>query len=150
MLPTKIITILISLLFTCSTSFAQTTTSTTGNFTFLSKGDTAPFNGTLFDPTAVAKILADKRFAQKECDLKIKYAEDLKDATCTRDTKLLKSELEIEKRKFNLIVTAQKEEIETLRNLAKGSDSTLWAAIGFALGTASSIAIFYAATEIAK
>ena len=64
--------------------------------------------------------------------------------------RLLKSELEIEKNKFNLIVAAQKEEIETLRNLAKGSDSTLWATIGFALGTASSIAIFYAATEIAK
>ena len=150
MFPTKIITILISLLFACSTSFAQTTTSTTGNFTFLNKGDPAPFEGTLFDPAAVAKILADKQFAKKDCELKIKYEKDLKDAKCTRDTKLLKSELEIEKKKFDLIVAAQKEEIETLRNLAKGSDSTLWAAIGFALGAASSIAIFFAATEIAR
>ena len=150
MFPIKTITILISLLFVCSTSFAQTTTSTTGNFTFLSKGDSAPFDGTLFDPTAVAKILADKRFVQKECDLKIKYEKDLKDATCTRDTKLLKSELEIEKNKYNLIVSAQREEIETLRNLAKGSDSTFWAVMGFVVGSASSIAIFYAATEIVK
>tara|TARA_R110000851_G_scaffold140730_2_gene278195 strand:- start:329 stop:778 length:450 start_codon:yes stop_codon:yes gene_type:complete len=146
----KKIIIPISILLISSNAIAQTTTSTTGNFTFLNKGDTAPFNGTLFDPTAVAKILADKRFAQKDCELKIKYTKDLKDAKCIRDTKLLKSELEIEKNKFNLIVAAQKEEIETLRNLAKGSDSTLWAAIGFTLGAASSIAIFYAATEIVK
>ena len=146
----KITIILTSFLFITSTAQAQTTTSTSGKFTILNKGDPAPFDGTLFDPVAIAKVIADKKYAQKDCELKIKYEKNLKDAKCIRDTKLLKSELEIEKNKFNLIVAAQKEEIETLRNLAKGSDSTLWAAIGFALGTASSIAIFYAATEIAQ
>jgi hypothetical protein len=89
----------------------------------------------------------------------------LLNAKCKRDTDYLKAELEIEKKKHNLIVSAQKEEIETLRDLAKGSNNTLWAAIGFLLGAGSSIAIFYAgfllgagssiaifyaATEIAK
>tara|TARA_R110002073_G_scaffold53800_3_gene138457 strand:- start:853 stop:1302 length:450 start_codon:yes stop_codon:yes gene_type:complete len=146
----KKIIIPISILLISSNAIAQTTTSTAGKFTQLDKGEEAPFSGTLFDPQAVAKIIADKKYAKKDCEFKIKYEKDLKDAKCIRDTKLLKSELEIEKNKFNLIVAAQKEEIETLRNLAKGSDSTLWAAIGFALGAASSIAIFYAATEIAK
>ena len=47
-------------IFICSVSFAQTTTSTTGKFTILNKGDSAPFAGTLFDLVATAKILAEK------------------------------------------------------------------------------------------
>lgn len=146
----KKIIIPISILLIASSAVAQTTTSTTGKFTHLSKGETAPFTGTLFDPQAIAQIIADKQYAKRDCDLKIKYQKDLEGIKCTRDTKLLKSELEIEKNKYNLIVSAQREEIETLRNLAKGSDSTFWAVIGFVIGTSSSIAIFYAATEIVK
>lgn len=133
-----------------ATSFAQTTTSTAGQFTFLKKGDEAPFNGTLFDPVATAKIISDKAFAERECLLNLKHEKDLLNATCEKETDLLSSALEIEKRKNNLIVNAQQEEIETLRKLAKGSDNTLWTAIGFALGAATSIAIFFAAAEIAK
>lgn len=146
----KLITITTSLLFFTSVSFAETTTSTNGQFTLLEKGDVAPFKGTLFDPVATAKIIADKKYAKKECDLLIKQQNDLLNAECIRDTNILKYELEIEKKKNKLIYDAQKEEIETLRNLAKGSNNTLWATIGFVLGASASIAIFYAATEIAK
>ena len=146
----KLITITTSLLFFVSVSYAETTTSTTGQFTFLEKGDVAPFKGTLFDPLATAKIIADKKYAKKECDLLVKRQEDLLNAKCVRDTNMLKYELEIEKKKHKLIYDAQKEEIETLRDLAKGSNNTLWATIGFLLGAGTSIAIFYAATEIAE
>jgi hypothetical protein len=146
----KLITITTSLLFFTSVSFAETTTSTNGQFTLLEKGDVAPFKGTLFDPVATAKIIADKKYAKKECDLLIKQQNDLLNAECIRDTNILKYELEIEKKKNKLIYDAQKEEIETLRNLAKGSNNTLWATIGFVLGAGASIAIFYAATEITK
>jgi hypothetical protein len=146
----KLITITTSLLFFTSVSFAETTASTNGQFTLLEKGDKAPFKGTLFDPVATAKIIADKKYAKKECDLLIKQQNDLLNAKCIRDTNILKYELEIEKRKHKLIYDAQKEEIETLRNLAKGSNNTLWATIGFVLGAGASIAIFYAATEISK
>ena len=146
----KLITITTSLLFFVSVSFAETTTSTNGQFTLLEKGDAAPFKGTLFDPVATAKIIADKKYAKKECDLLIRQQKDLLNAKCTRDTNILKYELEIEKKKHKLIYDAQKEEIETLRKLAKGSNNTLWATIGFLLGAGTSIAIFYAATEISK
>jgi hypothetical protein len=146
----KLTTIITSLLFFVSVSLAETTTSTSGKFTLLEKGDTAPFKGTLFDPVATAKIIADKKYAKKECDLFIKQQSDLLNAKCIRDTNILKYELEIEKKKHKLIYDAQKEEIETLRDLAKGSNNTLWAAIGFMLGAGASIAIFYAATEIAE
>tara|TARA_R110000851_G_scaffold268184_1_gene420882 strand:+ start:2343 stop:2792 length:450 start_codon:yes stop_codon:yes gene_type:complete len=146
----KKITILISLLFLSSVATAQTTTSTAGQFTFLKKGQEAPFEGTLFDPVATAKIIADKKFAREKCTLKTNYETGKLKTKCERDTKFLTAELEIEKKKFELIVEAQREEIHTLRGLAKGSDSTMWAAIGFLLGAGSSIAIFYAATEISK
>ena len=135
-------------IFIYSVSFAQTTTSTTGKFTILNKGATAPFAGTLFDPVATAKILAEKEMQEQRCKADSKYEKDLLNAACKRETDLLNSELEIEKRKNNLIVSAQQEEIETLRNLAKGSDNTFWVAIGFVAGAATSIAIFFAAVEI--
>ena len=146
----KITIILTSFLFITSSAQAQTTTSTSGKFTILNKGDPAPFDGTLFDPAAIAKVIADKKYAAKDCSLRIKYEKDLGNARCIRDTKLLKSELEIEKKKYNLIVSAQKEEIEVLRNLATGQNNTLWATIGFALGAVTSIAIFYAAKEVSN
>ena len=146
----KIAIVLISLTVVSSTSYAQTSTSTTGKFTFLNKGDIAPFNGTLFDPTAIAKILTEKKMAEDQCNLRLKYQEGLLDAGCDRDTSLLKSELKIEKHKNNLIVQAQREEIETLRNLAKGTNNTLWAVAGFSIGSITSIIIFFAAVEVVK
>jgi len=137
-------------IFICSASFAQTTTSTAGKFTILNKGSVAPFEGTLFDPVATAKILAEKEMQRQRCDAKSKYEKDLLNATCKREIDLLNSALEIEKRKNNLIVSAQQEEIETLRKLAKGSDNTLWTVIGFVAGATTSIVIFFAAVEIAK
>ena len=116
----------------------------------LTKGQSAPFAGTLFDPVATAKILAAKETQRKLCESKSKYEKDLLIAKCKRTTDLLGFELKIENRKNNLIIAAQKEEIEVLRNLAKGSNTTLWATIGFLVGTGASIAIFYTATGIVK
>ena len=146
----KIATILISLFFISSTTLAQTTTSTSGQFTLLEKGDQAPFKGTLFDPVATAKIIADKKYQQEKCRVELNYEKAMLLAGCDRDTKYVKYELSIERNKHKLIYNAQQEEIEVLRKLAKGSNTTLWASIGFFLGAATSIAIFYAATEIAK
>tara|TARA_Y100000034_G_scaffold107036_1_gene136209 strand:+ start:2866 stop:3318 length:453 start_codon:yes stop_codon:yes gene_type:complete len=146
----KIIVILTSLLLVSATSFAQTTTSTAGKFTFLEKDQKAPFQGTLFDPVATAKILADKATAEQNCLLRLKHKKDLQNADCKKETDLLNLELEIEKKKNKLIISAQQEEIESLRSLATGADNTLWATIGFGLGALTSIAIFFAAVEVAK
>ena len=146
----KTTTILISILFFSTTSLAQTTTSTSGKFALVEKGEQVPFKGTLFDPVATAKIIADKKYQQEKCKVELDYEKAMLKAGCDRDTKYLKYELEIERNKHKLIYNAQQEEIESLRKLAKGSNNTLWVAVGFVVGAASSIAIFYAATEIAK
>ena len=147
----KIILVVSLSCFVTTVSFANTTTtSTTGRFTYLQKDEPAPFDGTLFDPVAVAKILADRQTAQRECELRLQYQKEVREAECKRVTSLLISELEIEKKKYDLIVKAQQDEIEALRKLAKGDNNTLWVSIGFALGAISSVAIFFAAVEISQ
>ena len=71
----KTIAILISIIFISSSviASAQTTTSTSAKFTFLSEGDVAPFTGTLFSIEATAKLLAEKERSEQECKLKVKY-----------------------------------------------------------------------------
>ena len=98
-LTKNILLVIILNIFIISTSFAQTITSTTGQFTFLKKGDDAPFSGALFDPVATARILAEKEMAEKKCQAKLTYEKDLSNAQCQRKVDLLESELEIEKRK---------------------------------------------------
>ena len=142
--------LLIFQIFLSNVAFSQTSTSTTGEFTFLKKGEEAPFDGVLFDNLATSNMLADKKYQRDKCKVEVKYEKDILKAACARDTKYLRYQLDIEKNKSKLIYDVQQEEIESLRKLAKGSNTTLWTAIGFFLGAGTSIAIFYAATEIAK
>jgi len=148
------IAILISLVFAVSSAIASppASTSTTAKFTFLNKGEAAPFNGTLFSVEATAKLLANKEKTKQECELKIKYETDKLSAKCLRDSILLSSELQIEKKKYNIIVVAQDEEIERLQKLAlnSGDYDLLWFSGGMVIGIVTSVAIFFAAAEIVK
>jgi len=147
------IAILISFVFVASTAVASpATTSTTSTFTFLNKNDRAPFAGTLFSIEATAKLLAEKETAEQECKLKIKYETDKLQAKCARDFDLISSELQIEKKKYNIIVAAQDEEIERLQKIALGSNDydLFWFGGGVLLGVVTSVAIFFAAAEIVK
>jgi len=132
--------------------FAQTSTSTNAKFTFLNRGDVAPFTGTLFSVEATAKLLAEKEKSKQECNLKIKYETDTLQAKCKRDIDLIASELEIEKKKYNIIVAAQDEEITRLQEIATetGNYDSLWFSAGVVVGIITSVAIFFAAAEIVK
>ena len=95
---------------------------------------------------------AAKEKARQECDLRIGYETDKLKTRCKRDVELLASALEIEKKKYNLIVSAQDEEIMRLQNIARDSSNhdLWWFSGGVVIGVVTSIAIFFAATEIAK
>ena len=58
-------------------------------FTTLKKGEEAPFDGRLFNDEAVAKMIVDKRFEGKQCELRVDY-----------ELSLLKSQ---EKYKYDLL-----------------------------------------------
>jgi len=148
------IAILISFVFVVSTAVASpaTSTSTSAAFTFLNKGDSAPFNGALFSVEATAKLLADKERSEQECKLNLKYETDKLQAKCTRDFDLVSSELQVEKKKYNIIVAAQDEEINRLQKIAlnSGDHELLWFGGGVLIGVVTSVAIFFAAAEIVK
>lgn len=150
----KVKIILISLLFSFSSSVAnaQVGTSTNAKFTFLNKGDRAPFNGALFSVEATAQLLADKEKSEKKCELDKKTVLEKERLKCKRDLDLSKSILEIETKKYDTIVRAQDEQINRLKNITtKTNDySLLWFGGGVVLGIATSIGIFFAATEISK
>ena len=44
-----------------------------GKFTFIQQGTQAPFTGTLFDPPATAKIMANRKFLKEEYELKLGF-----------------------------------------------------------------------------
>ena len=147
------IAILISCAFAVSTAVANpASTSTTATFTFLNKGDSAPFNGALFSVEATAKLLADKEKSEQQCKLNLKYQTDKLQAKCIRDFDLISSELQIEKKKYNIIVGAQDEEIRRLQNIVLNSEDydILWFSGGVLVGIVTSVAIFFAAAEIVK
>ena len=73
-----------------------------GKFTFLSKGQCAPFEGTLFDPAATAYITVQPQRLQTLCDLEVEYQLDrsasqnlleIKRRTIRYESLLKKSEL---------------------------------------------------------
>ncbi len=47
-----------------------------GKFTFLGKGQCAPFEGTLFDPSATAYMTVQTERIESQCDLEIEYQLD--------------------------------------------------------------------------
>jgi len=57
--------IIVSFLMASIPAYAQTTTSTTGRFTILDKGDKAPFDGVLYDLLGNAVVLTDKEQTDK-------------------------------------------------------------------------------------
>ena len=106
----------------------------------------------MFSIKATASLLADKERTEQECKLKLKYETDKLQAKCTRDFGLVSSELQIEKKKYKIIVAAQDEEINRLQKIAlnSGDYELLWFGGGALLGIVTSVAIFFAATEIVK
>jgi hypothetical protein len=42
-------------------------------FTQLQEGESAPFAGTLFNPTATAQLIAEREFRLTDCDLRVNY-----------------------------------------------------------------------------
>ena len=112
-----------------------------GKFMFLGEGECAVYEGALFDPHAVAKIIVVVDDLQTECDLKIEYETD-KLTTQHR--------LEIEnhhiaystlQKKYDLLEQSSTTQIDKLQHtLSKISPTNKWwwFAGGVAAGVASS------------
>jgi hypothetical protein len=119
-----------------------------GKFTFLQQAQCAPFSGTLFDPTATAKLIAQNKFLKEEFDLQLAYQVSVLEAQHALDIEQYKISLDIQERKCNNIISIKDKEIEGLNKIiAKkpGANALMWGIIGgFVAGAAATVGIVYA------
>ena len=122
-----------------------------GKFTFIQQGRQAPFTGTLFDPTATAKIMANRKFLKEEYELKLGFELQKQQKQFDLDITQLNITLSTEREGFQKTLEVKNKEIEQLNNIiAKkpGTNALLWGVIGgFAVGVATTVGITYAVNK---
>ena len=118
--------------------------------TSLDKGQAAPFGGRLFNDEAVASIIAGKEFAGHQCEIQMSLDYSLQLAEKQLAIDYLGIEKETLQKKHEALIEIRDEEIQSLRKHVNPKRS-MWVFFGgFTLGTASSLATYYAVNKIAE
>jgi len=116
-------------------------------------GEVAPFDGVLLSPGAAAKIAVDKKFEDAECDLRISYELHMQEQRFTLQLELKDVEIHSWKDKYESMMILKVAENDRLQELVlqqkPGKDPFL-VALGFGIGTLTSLGIFALSTEIVK
>ncbi len=119
----------------------------------LKKGEPAPFDGVFFSTAAAAKIAVDKKFEDAECDLRIGYELHMQEERF--ELQLSYKDIEIKSwesryEQMMILKTAENDRLYELVMKRKPDAAPWFMAIGFAIGTATSLGIFALSTEIVK
>ena len=125
-----------------------------GKVTEISKGDIAPFSGTLMTNDVATKLYIDSKFSKDECDIKIKEIVDRSSIECTRNLRLLESKLSIQEEKFNKLIDIKNERIDFLEKNWKPDPwyekNSLWFSTGVVTGIIITIAAGYALGQASR
>ena len=118
-------------------------------YTQLEAGEQAPFAGYLFNETATAELIVEKQFIMTECDLRTEF--EISKVRAEYDLQITLAEIQAtaEQEKLNFLLTETQNELDSYRT-ARKPNTHLWFAGGMTAGIVTSVAIFYAATEISK
>lgn len=126
------------------TAFAEN-----GKVASIRQDQKAPFTGFLFDPTAFAKIEADKQTLIEKCELEKKLLGD----KCDADKKFLNETCLLEKDKLlktnEILLKGKDDEITRLNDVIKDLKPTnkgLW----FGLGTAAGLVVSFTTIYLVK
>lgn len=92
-------------------AFCPTVAHAQGQVTTLARGVPAPFSGTLMDADAVARIIADKEFAEKRCELDKALASAIQKAKLDLDLGNMKIERDILQEKYKTITALKDVEL---------------------------------------
>ncbi len=117
-----------------------------GKFTFLQESQPSPFTGTLFDPTATARILADSKLVKEEYDLRLGFELARQEKTFELQLEELQISLDSEKQKCEGILAIKNQQIEDLNLLLlkKPAKAVLQGYVsGFLVGAATTAAVVY-------
>jgi len=119
----------------------------------IQKGQKAPYNGIIMDAESAAKVIAEREYEIKKCDIKIEHEKKKKDSLCDLKTKILDAKLEAEKDKYEAVTKIKTEEIKRLTEVIENSSadySEWWFVGGFVAGILTSIGVFYAAVKTSQ
>jgi hypothetical protein len=116
-------------------------------------GDTVPFEGVLLSLDAAAKILTEKKYEDVECDLRLEY--ELQVQKDNYELLLSYKDIEIaswtDKYEAMMILkTTENERLYDLVTKTKPGSEPFMVALGFGIGTLTSLGIFALSTEIVK
>ena len=133
----------------------QAKTQEEGLVTNLSKGQTAPYDGVLFDFEATARILADQEYGLLECKLQLEFFQKKQENLYNLEMSKLQISLDSLEEKHKTILNIKDKEIYELQEIVKGksnSDFTreLWFGSGIVLGVLASLTIFYISVKVVK
>jgi len=122
-----------------------------GKFTFVQEDEPSPFIGTLFDPEATARLMANNKFLKEEYDLKLGFELSKQEKEFNLKLDQLQITLDTERERFETIIVLKDTEIEQLNKIiAKkpGSNAVIWGVIGgFVAGAASTVAIVHSVNK---
>ena len=116
-------------------------------------GDIVPFDGVLLSLDAAAKIITEKKFEGAECDLRIGYELHIQEEKYQLQLDYKDIELTSWKDKYESMMILKVAENDRLTKLVlkqKPAQGPLLVALGFGIGTLTSLGIFALSTEIVK
>ena len=132
-------------------AFSSQSFASGGKFTFIQEGETAPFTGTVFNPEATARLLANNKFLKEEYDLKLGFELGKQETQYKLKISQLNITIDTEREKCETTLNLKNTEIEQLKKIiAKkpGKNSLIWGVVGgFVLGAGATVGISYAVNK---
>ena len=116
-------------------------------------GDLVPFDGVLLSLDAAAKIVTEKKFEDAECDLRIGYELHIQEEKYQLQIDYKDIEITSWKDKYESMMILKVAENDRLTDLVlkqKPGQGPFLVALGFGIGTLTSLGIFALSTEIVK
>jgi len=116
-------------------------------------GTPAPFEGILLSVDAAAKIMTEKKFEDAECDLRLNYELRLQEEGFILQLEYKDIEIASWKDKYEsmmILKTTENDRLYALVTKQKPASGPLLVALGFGIGTLTSLGIFALSTEIVK
>ena len=116
-------------------------------------GEPAPFSGILLSYEAAAKMAVDKKFENAECDLRIGYELHMQQERYELQLNFKDVEIASAKDKYEsmmILKAAENDRLEKLIFKQNPSKEPWMVALGFGIGTLTSLGIFALSTEIVK
>ncbi|MBC8225944.1 MAG: hypothetical protein H8E74_02230 [Gammaproteobacteria bacterium] len=136
---------------TIFSALVNTASASAGKFTFTQENEPSPFTGTLFDPEATARLLANNKFLKEEYDLKLGFELSRQEREFNLKLDQLQITLDTQKEKYEATLELKNTEIEQLNKIiAKrpNSNTMIWGIIGgFIAGATSTVAIAQAVNK---